>query len=112
MLQQKSPKDFIIATGETHSVRHFAEKAFSVIDVDIEWDSNDDVELGKCKKSGKALIKVNKEYNRPAETDHLLGDATLAKNEIGWEPKINFNALVEMMVKKDLLRVEQGPVWF
>ena len=112
MLQQKSPKDFIIATGETHSVRHFAEKAFSVIDFDIEWDSNDDVELGKCKKSGKALIKVNKEYNRPAETDHLLGDATLAKNEIGWEPKINFNALVEMMVKKDLLRVEQGPVWF
>ena len=112
MLQQKSPKDFIIATGETHSVRHFAEKAFSVIDVDIEWDSDEDVELGKCKKSGKALIKVNKEYNRLAETDHLLGDATLAKNEIGWEPKINFNALVEMMVKKDLLRVEQGPVWF
>ena len=112
MLQQKSPKDFIIATGETHSVRHFAEKAFSVIDVDIEWDSNDDVELGKCKKSGKALIKVNKEYNRPAETDHLLGDATLAKNEIGWKPTINFNDLVEMMVKKDLLRVEQGPVWF
>ena len=112
MLQQKSPKDFIIATGETHSVRHFAEKAFSVIDVDIEWVSNDDVELGKCKKSGKALIKVNKEYNRPAETDHLLGDATLAKNEIGWKPTINFNDLVEMMVKKDLLRVEQGPVWF
>ena len=112
MLQQKSPKDFIIATGETHSLTHVAEKAFSVIDVDIEWDSNDDVELGKCKKSGKALIKVNKEYNRPAETDHLLGDATLAKNEIGWEPKINFNALVDMMVKKDLLRVEQGPVWF
>ena len=112
MLQQKSPKDFIIATGETHSVRHFAEKAFSVIDVNIEWDSNDDVELGMCKKSGKVLIKVNKEYNRPAETDHLLGDATLAKNEIGWEPTINFNDLVEMMVKKDLLRVEQGPVWF
>ncbi len=112
MLQQEAPKDFIIATGETHSVRNFAEKAFSVIDIDIEWDSNDDTELGKCKKSGKALIKVNKEYKRPAETDHLLGDATLAKNEIGWEPKINFNSLVEMMVKKDLIRVEQGPICF
>ena len=112
MLQQKDPKDYIIATGETNSVRNFAEKAFKVIDIDIEWVLNDRSEIGKCKKTGKELVKVNKDYNRPAETDHLLGDASLAKNEIGWEPSVNFNSLIEMMVRKDLSRVEKGLVWF
>ena len=112
MLQQKDPKDYIIATGETNSVRNFAEKAFKVIDIDIEWVLNDRSEIGKCKKTGKELVKVDKDYNRPAETDHLLGDASLAKNEIGWEPSVNFNSLIEMMVRKDLSRVEKGLVWF
>ncbi len=112
MLQQKIPKDYIIATGKTHSVRNFVEKAFEVIDIKIDWVKDKENEIGKCKKTGKTLIKINKEFNRPSETDHLLGDASLAKDEIGWEPNIGFNALVEMMVKRDIARLEDGAVWF
>ena len=112
MLQQKIPKDYIIATGKTHSVRNFVEKAFEVIDIKIDWVKDKENEIGKCKKTGRDLIKINKEFNRPSETDHLLGDASLAKDEIGWKPNIDFNNLVEMMVKKDINRLEDGAVWF
>ncbi len=112
MLQQEVPKDYIIATGKTHSVRSFVEKAFEVIDVKIDWVKEKEDEIGKCKKTGRDLININKEFNRPSETDHLLGDASLAKDEIGWEPNIDFNNLVEMMVKKDISRLEDGAVWF
>ncbi len=112
MLQQEVPKDYIIATGKTHSVRSFAEKAFEVIDVKIDWVKEKEDEIGKCKKTGRDLININKEFNRPSETDHLLGDASLAKDEIGWEPNIDFDNLVEMMVKKDISRLEDGAVWF
>jgi GDPmannose 4,6-dehydratase len=112
MLQQEVPKDYIIATGKTHSVRSFVEKAFEVIDVKIDWVKEKEDEIGKCKKTGRDLININKEFNRPSETDHLLGDASLAKDEIGWEPNIDFDNLVEMMVKKDISRLEDGAVWF
>ena len=112
MLQQEVPKDYIIATGKTHSVRSFAEKAFEVIDVKIDWVKEKEDEIGKCKKTGRNLIMINKEFNRPSETDHLLGDASLAKDEIGWKPNIDFDDLVEMMVKKDITRLEDGAVWF
>ncbi|MEC7735685.1 MAG: GDP-mannose 4,6-dehydratase [Pseudomonadota bacterium] len=112
MLQQEVPKDYIIATGKTHSVRSFVEKAFEVIDVKIDWVKEKEDEIGKCKKTGRNLIKINKEFNRPSETDHLLGDASLAKDELGWEPNIDFDNLVEMMVKKDITRLEDGAVWF
>ena len=112
MLQQKIPKDYIIATGKTHSVRSFVEKAFEVIDIKIDWVKDKENEIGKCKKTGRDLIKINKEFNRPSETDRLLGDASLAKDEIGWEPNIDFDNLVEMMVKKDISRLEDGAVWF
>ena len=112
MLQQEVPKDYIIATGKTHSVRSFVEKAFEVIDVKIDWVKEKEDEIGKCKKTGRDLININKEFNRPSETDRLLGDASLAKDEIGWEPNIDFDNLVEMMVKKDISRLEDGAVWF
>jgi len=112
MLQQEVPKDYIIATGKTHSVRSFAEKAFEVIDVKIDWVKEKEDEIGKCKKTGRNLIMINKEFNRPSETDHLLGDASLAKDEIGWKSNIDFDDLVEMMVKKDITRLEDGAVWF
>ncbi|MFL2833806.1 MAG: GDP-mannose 4,6-dehydratase [Alphaproteobacteria bacterium] len=112
MLQQEVPKDYIIATGKTYSVRSFVEKAFEVIDVKIDWVKEKEDEIGKCKKTGRDLININKEFNRPSETDHLLGDASLAKDEIGWEPNIDFDNLVEMMVKKDISRLEDGAVWF
>ncbi len=78
----------------------------------LDWIKDKENEIGKCKKTGRDLIKINKEFNRPSETDRLLGDASLAKDEIGWEPNIDFDNLVEMMVKKDISRLEDGAVWF
>ena len=106
MLQKKTPSDYVIATGEMYSVREFVEKAFNAVDTEIDWVVDDGVESGRCKKTGSILIDINKDFNRPAETDYLLGDATRAKDELNWKPQVNFNALIEMMVKKDLDRVE------
>ena len=108
MLQKKKPSDYVIATGEVYSVREFVEKAFNAADTEIDWVIDNGVESGRCKKTGNILIDINKDFNRPAETDYLLGDATKAKEELNWKPKVNFNTLVEMMVKKDLDRVENG----
>ena len=108
MLQKKDPCDYVIATGETHSVRDFVEKAFEVIDTEIEWVIDNEIESGRCKKSGNILIDINKNHNRPSETDYLLGDAAKAKEELNWKPKVNFNGLIEMMVMKDLYRVENN----
>ena len=112
MLQKEDPTDYVIATGETHSVRDFVEKAFNVIDIEIEWSIDNGVEFGRCKKSGNILIDTNKDNNRHAETDYLLGDATKAKAELKWKPEVSFNNLVEMMVKKDMDRVENGTFSF
>ncbi|HIA37722.1 MAG TPA: GDP-mannose 4,6-dehydratase, partial [Flavobacteriales bacterium] len=112
MLQQKNPKDYVIATGKTHSVREFAEKAAQAIDLEIEWMADKDDEVGVSKDTGDTIITVNKSFNRPAEIDHLLGDSRLANNELGWKPEVDFEGLVEMMVQSDLKRVEQGAVWF
>ena len=112
MLQNKEANDYVIATGKTHSVRNFVEKAFNVVDIQIEWTLDNKIETGRCKKSGKILVDINKGYNRPSETDHLLGDASKAKRDLNWEPKTNFEELVEMMVKKDLIRVENDSYVF
>ena len=112
MLQKEDPTDYVIATGETHSVRDFVEKAFNVIDIEIEWSIDNGVEFGRSKKSGNILIDTNKDNNWPAETDYLLGDATKAKAELKWKPEVSFNNLIEMMVKKDVDRVENGTFSF
>ena len=112
MLQKKTPSDYVIATGEMYSVREFVEKAFNAVDTEIEWVLDDGVESGRCKKTGNILIDINKDFNRPAETDYLLGDATKAKEELNWKPQVNFNTLIEMMVKKDLDRVENDVYGF
>ena len=106
MLQKRTPSDYVIATGEMYSVREFVEKAFNAVDTEIDWVVDDGVESGRCKKTGSILIDINKDFNRPAETDYLLGDATKAKEELNWKPQVNFTTLIEMMVKKDLDRVE------
>lgn len=108
MLQKEKAKDYVVATGKAHSVREFVEKAFNVVDITIEWIEDNGIENGHCKKSGKILVDINKDHNRPSETDHLLGDASKAKKELNWQPKINFEQLVEMMVKKDLIRLESN----
>ena len=108
MLQKDKPDDYVIATGETNSVRDFAQVAAKSIDIDIEWDSEGDSEIGICKKTGSTIISIDKQYTRPSETDHLLGDASKAKENLGWKPSINFQSLVIMMVEHDLKRIEDN----
>ena len=112
MLQKEKPNDYVIATGQTHSVRDFTEKAARAVGIDLEWDSKGPNEKGLCKKTGKIIISVNRAFKRPAETDHLLGDSSKAHSELEWKPSVNFESLVEMMVDHDLRRVEKGLVWF
>ncbi|MDG2414206.1 MAG: GDP-mannose 4,6-dehydratase [Hyphomicrobiales bacterium] len=112
MLQEEKPNDYVIATGQTHSVRDFTEKAAKAIGIDLEWDVSGSNEKGLCKKTGKIIISVDEAFKRPAETDHLLGDSSKAYRELEWKPSVNFESLVEMMVDHDIKRVEKGLVWF
>ena len=101
MLQQDKPDDYVIATGETHTVRQFVELAAQEFGYSIVWDGKGLQEKGIDKKSGKILIEINSNYYRPTEVDYLLGDATKAKREFGWQPKTSFNVLVDIMVRAD-----------
>ncbi len=100
MLQQDEPDDYVISSGETHSVREFVEAAFKAVDMNIEWEGKGLDEVGKV--DGKVAVKVNPKFYRPAEVDLLLGDSTKAKDNLKWVPKINFEELVKMMVESDL----------
>ena len=97
MLQQDEPDDYVIATGEQHSVREFVEEAAPYFGMNIVWEGDGIMEKGIDKNTGKTIIKVNAKYFRPAEVETLLGDATKAKEILGWEPKISFKQLVEDM---------------
>jgi GDPmannose 4,6-dehydratase len=97
MLQQDSPDDYVIATGQQYSVREFVEKSASYFGMDIEWQGEGLDEIGIDKNTGRVVIKVDDKYFRPAEVESLLGDATKAKEQLGWEPKISFDELVEDM---------------
>ena len=97
MLQQDEPDDFVIATGEQYSVRDFVNEAAPYFGMNIEWRGEGLEEVGFDLKSQKEVIKVNPRYFRPTEVDSLLGDATKAKEKLGWEPKISFKSLVEDM---------------
>lgn len=102
MLQQDEPDDYVIATGETHTVREFAELAFKYAGVDIIWDGEGVNEKGVNKKTGKTLVEVDPKYFRPTEVDMLLGDPSKAKQKLKWQPKVRFEELVKMMVEADL----------
>lgn len=101
MLQQDTPEDFVIATGEQHSVREFIELAAAELGMTIRWDGEGVEEKG-YDASGKRIISVDKRYFRPTEVDSLLGDASKAKTKLGWQPRISFSELVSEMVKADL----------
>ena len=101
MLQQDKPDDYVIATGEVHSVREFVELAFKEINIDIKWVGEGLNEKGIDNKTNKILVEVDQSYFRPAEVDLLLGNASKAKNNLGWQPKVTFKDLVKMMVKDD-----------
>jgi GDPmannose 4,6-dehydratase len=102
MLQQDEPDDYVIATGETHSVREFCEKAFECVGIKIEWVGSGIEEKGIDSKTGRVLVEVDPRYFRPTEVDLLIGDATKAKQKLGWQPKVTFDELVKMMVESDL----------
>jgi GDPmannose 4,6-dehydratase len=107
MLQQKEAEDYVIATGKSHSVRAFVEKAFQEVGIAITWEGSGVDEVGKDSESGKIIVKIDPRYFRPTEVDFLLGDPSKAKDKLGWEPKVSFDTLVKMMVREDLKEAER-----
>ncbi|AJY74872.1 GDP-mannose 4,6-dehydratase [Paenibacillus beijingensis] len=101
MLQQKEPEDYVIATGETHTVREFCELAFQTAGIKLLWRGKGLDEQGIDAETGRVLISVDSKYFRPSEVDLLLGDPAKAMNKLGWKPKVSFKELVDMMVKSD-----------
>jgi GDPmannose 4,6-dehydratase len=109
MLQQDVPEDYVIATGEQHSVREFCELAFNEVGISIVWEGTNENEKGICKETGKILIEVDSNYYRPAEVETLLGDPSKAKNQLGWNPtRTSFEELVKIMVQHDLDYVKRN----
>lgn len=108
MLQQEKPEDYVIATGEQHSVREFCELAFKEVGISIIWKGTNENEKGICKESGKVLIEVDPNYYRPSEVETLLGNPSKAKNQLGWNPtRTSFTELVKIMVQNDLEYVKR-----
>ncbi|HEY9855441.1 MAG TPA: GDP-mannose 4,6-dehydratase [Stenomitos sp.] len=102
MLQQPTPDDYVIATGRQYSVRQFVEAAFKEVGIFIEWQGTGLEEQGLNAETGEVLVEVDPRYFRPTEVETLLGDATKAKEKLGWEPKTSFASLVSEMVQEDL----------
>jgi GDPmannose 4,6-dehydratase len=102
ILQQDKPDDFVLATGETHTVKEFVEAAFEEVGIKIIWKGKGVDEKDYCAETGKLLVDVNPKYFRPAEVDLLLGDPSKAQKILGWQRKISFRELVKIMVQADL----------
>jgi len=101
MLQQDSPEDYVISTGEQYSVREFVERAAPFYGFDIEWHGTGEDEIAMDKKTKKTIISVHPKYYRPTEVETLLGDSTKAKEQLGWEPEISFEQLVQEMCENE-----------
>ncbi|MCC6493357.1 MAG: GDP-mannose 4,6-dehydratase [Pirellulales bacterium] len=106
MLQADKPDDYVIATGETHSVREFCEAAFSHVGLPLRWQGRGVEERG-LGPDGQVLVEIDANYFRPAEVDLLLGDASKARRELGWKPRVTFEQLAKMMVEADLASESQ-----
>ncbi len=102
MLQQDKPDDYVLATGEQHTVREFVNLAFGFCGIELDWQGSEVNEKGIDKATSKVLVEVNPKYFRPTEVETLLGDCTKAKTQLGWAPKTSFKELVEMMIEHDL----------
>jgi GDPmannose 4,6-dehydratase len=123
MLQQEEPEDYVIATGESHSVREFVNLAFAQAGIEIEWKGKGLSEKGIIRslsaslpstsfaesklKVGDTLIEIDPRYFRPTEVEHLLGDYSKAKKKLGWRPRVKFKELVGMMVDADIKALEE-----
>jgi len=110
MLQQEKPTDFVIATGIQHSVRKFVEMAARHLDMEIKWSGNGVDEKGTDVKTGRPIVSIDPQHFRPAEVEQLIGDASLAKEKLGWVPKTSFEELVKEMIEEDyrLAQIERS----
>jgi len=102
MLQQKKPDDYVIATGETHTVREFTEVAFKKTGIDLAWEGTGVDEVGRDLKTDQIVVRIDPKFFRPAEVQLLIGDASKARQELAWTPKVNFQELAGMMIAADL----------
>ena len=102
MLQQDIPEDFVLATGETTTVRDFCTSAFDAVGIDITWEGKDEEEIGRRRDTGEILVQVDPRYYRPTEVDLLLGNPAKAKEKLGWQPKYTLDEMVAEMVQSDL----------
>ena len=111
-LQQEKAEDYVFATGTQKSIRDFVVDAFGICGFDIEWQGEGLEEKGVDQNSGKVLIEVDPKFFRPAEVDMLIGDASKAREKLGWEPRVKYSELVQIMVKEDLLHKGVDPAEF
>ena len=107
MLQIDEPRDYVVGTGEDHSVREFCDLAFRAAGVELDWAGVGIDEVGRDRETGVIRVAVNPRHFRPAEVEALLADPTKVKTELGWEPKVSFAELVEMMVRHDMDEVSR-----
>lgn len=107
MLQSDEPQDFVLATGECHTVREFVEKSFKVIDIEVKWEGKGDEEIGKDAATGKTIVRIDPKYYRPAEVELLVGDASKASKILKWTPKCSLDNLVKEMVLADIEGVKK-----
>lgn len=108
IMQHDTPDDFVLATEETHSVREFAERAFACVGREIQWEGSGVKEKGRDRSSGEVLIEIDEKYFRPTEVDLLIGDASKAREELGWVHRTPFADLVREMVESDLAEMQQS----
>ena len=102
IVQQEEPDDYVLATGTTTSVRDFTTQAFAVAEIEIHWEGTGEAEIGKDAQTGEVRVQIDPQYYRPTEVEILLGDATKAREKLGWQPVCDLQQLVQEMVKKDL----------
>jgi GDPmannose 4,6-dehydratase len=107
MLQLPAPDDFVLATGETHTVREFVDLAFKELDMELTWSGKGADEKGIDKKTEKVLVDVDPRYYRPTEVELLIGDPTKAKEKLGWIPETKFTELVKIMANADYEKISK-----
>ena len=107
MLQLEKAEDFVLATGETHSVREFVDVVFKELDMELEWKGKGLEEKGVSKKDGKVLVEVDARYHRPTEVDRLVGDAAKAKQKLGWKATTSFQDLARLMAQADFEKAKK-----
>ena len=107
MLQHDNPDDYVLATGEAHTVREFVDLAFKEIDMELEWEGKNENEKGIEKRTGEVRVEVDANYYRPTDVELLIGDAAKMKKILGWEAKVKCHELVKIMVKADFEKVKR-----